>query len=326
MRRPGQPAVPVIVAAGGVQDADGRSCGRGGQQRVTRRDIEDLVDMVFDDADLIGAAAPGDRRFPGAVRQRPSRTAQVPRRGDPPGEAPASLDLGGDGLAAWGTRGRPGPGHRARKPLLEAGGQGGLPGAARAADQATAPRHHTSVTSTIRICGSAGAPVLAGRPKCAALRDCPPVPLRSLPLGSATLRTVPSLASTRSPCQRPPDTARRQRPQPDRRPLPAGVPAAGRHTAARPGSGTARTCPHSPARIHERPDPQETVRVRQRRRRRQVIYRVGFPGPLRQRPQRSRSRAGHQRPRQLDLHRQPRRDLPRPPPGARPAPRPATLA
>ena len=42
-------------------------------------------------------------------------------------------------------------------------------------------------------------------PKYAALRDCPPVPLRSLPLGSATLRTVPSLASTRSPCQRPPD-------------------------------------------------------------------------------------------------------------------------
>src|SRR5260370_7616616 len=72
------------------------------------------------------------------------------------------------------------------------------------AAHAAQPRHHTSVTSTIRICGAASAPVLGGRPKCAALREVPPAPLRSLPLGSATWRTVPSLASTRRPCHRPP--------------------------------------------------------------------------------------------------------------------------
>ncbi len=116
------------------------------------------------------------------------------------------------------------------------------------AAQATAPRVQTSTVSTIRTCGSAGVPVLAGRLKCAALRDCPPLPLRSLPLGSATLRTVPSLASTRSPCQRP---SRHGPPASGRSRIavrcPSGVPGAGRHTAATPGSGTARICPHSPA-------------------------------------------------------------------------------
>jgi len=64
--------------------------------------------------------------------------------------------------------------------------------------------------------------------------------------------------------------------------------------------------------VHQRPDPQEAARVRQRRRRGQVIARVGFPRPLRHRAQRRRSRLpGHQRPRQLYLHRQPQRDLPR---------------
>ena len=118
------------------------------------------------------------------------------------------------------------------------------------AAQATAPRVQTSVTSTILICGAAGVPVLAGRPKCAALRDCPPLPSRSLPLGSATLRTVPSLASTRSPCQRPPDHGPPGRATGRSRIAvrwPSGVPAAGRHGAATPGSGTGRTWPHSPA-------------------------------------------------------------------------------
>ena len=82
------------------------------------------------------------------------------------------------------------------------------------------------------------------------MRDCPPLPLRSLPLGSATLRTVPSLASTRSPCQRPPDHGPPGRVTGRSRIAvrwPSGVPARGRHGAAAPGSGTSWTWPHSPA-------------------------------------------------------------------------------
>ena len=118
------------------------------------------------------------------------------------------------------------------------------------AAHAAPPRVHTSVTSTIRTCGAASAPVLAGRPKCAALRDCPPVPFRSAPFGSATTRTVPSLASTRSPCQRPSRHGPPGRPAGRSRTAsasPGGVPGGGRHGAGTPGSGAALICPHSPA-------------------------------------------------------------------------------
>ena len=110
-------------------------------------------------------------------------------------------------------------------------------------------RAHTSVTSTMRTCGAAGAPVLAGRPKCAALRDCPPLPLRSVPFGSAIARTVPSLAGTRSPCQRPsrhgPPGRSSGRSRSAARSA-SGVPGAG-STGVTPGSGTGRTSPDSRA-------------------------------------------------------------------------------
>src|SRR5260221_13526310 len=96
---------------------------------MTRREIEHLVEVVLDDADLVRAAVPGDLRFPGAVRQRPSRAAQVPRRGHPPGEVLPGIDLGGDGLAA----GEPAVGPvQVTGPVggLQAPGPGGLPYAA----------------------------------------------------------------------------------------------------------------------------------------------------------------------------------------------------
>ena len=111
-------------------------------------------------------------------------------------------------------------------------------------------RAHTSVTSTMRSCGAASAPVLAGRPKCAALRDRPRSPSRSVRFGSATARTVPSLASTRSPCQRPsrhgPPAACVSGCSRTAVRSPSAVPAAG-GCGATPGSGTGRTCPHSEA-------------------------------------------------------------------------------
>ena len=107
----------------------------------------------------------------------------------------------------------------------------------------------------------------------------------------------------------------RDGPQPDCRPLAVRRP--GQRQARRRGTGQRDLldlAAQPGQQVHQRPDAQEAVRVRQRRRRRQVIPRVGFPGPLRQRAQHRRSRAGHQRPCQAHLHRQPRRDLPRPPP------------
>jgi len=65
---------------------------------------------------------------------------------------------------------------------------------------------------------------------------------------------------------------------------------------------------------------QERIRVRQRRRGRQVIAGAGLAGPLRQRPQHRRRGPRLQRPGQRHLHHQPRRDLPRPP-GRRPGQR-----
>jgi len=185
------------------------------------------------------------------------------------------------------------------------------------AAHATPARNHTSVTSTIRTCGAASAPVLAGRPKCAALRDCPPVPFRSAPFGSATTRTVPSLASTRSPCQRPSRHGPPGRPAGRSRTAsasPGGVPGGGKARRRHARQRCRADLPAQPGQQpQERPDLQEAVRVRQRRRRRQVIARVGLPVPLRQPPQRRRGGPRLHRPRQGNLHRQPRRDLPQPP-------------
>ena len=115
------------------------------------------------------------------------------------------------------------------------------------------------------------------------------------------------------PAAVPPRPAR-ERPQPDRRPLPARRPRRRQAHRRDAGQRDGADLPAQPGQQpQERLDLQEAVHVRQRRRRGQVISRVSFPGPLRQHPQRPRSRAGHQRPRQAHLHRQPWRDLPRPP-------------
>jgi hypothetical protein len=116
------------------------------------------------------------------------------------------------------------------------------------------------------------------------------------------------------PAAVPPRPARPlQRPQPDRGPVPvrrAGRRQVRRHAGQRHRPDFARQQGQQP---QERLDLQERIGVGQRRGGRQVIARVGLAGPLRQRPQHRRRGPRFQRPGQRQLHRQPRRDLPRPP-------------
>ena len=263
-RCPAQPAVTSAVLAAVVQGADGRSCGRGGQQRVARREIEDLVDVVLDDADLIGAAAPGDRRFPGAVAQRPARAAQRPRRGDPPGEVLASLDLGGDGLAA----GEPAVGQvqvAGSVGGFQVRGQGGLPGAVRpgrpgrrAARPHVGDLDHPDLRERGRARGC--------RP--AEVRGVARLPARALAVAALGVGDAPDGAVLGQhpqpvPAATGPRPARpRHRAQPDRGPVPFRRPwcrqARRRHARQRDGADL----PAQPGQqVHQRPDSQEAVRV-----------------------------------------------------------------
>src|SRR6266536_3371451 len=218
----GLPAHPARRAVTVVQDADGHARRRGGRQRVAGRQVEDLVHVVFDDADLDGAPAPGDRRLPGAVGQRPPAAAQRPRRRHPPGEVLPAGDLGGGGLAA----GEPAAGQvQVTGPAggLQVRGEGGLPGAARpgrprhaAAGPHVGDLHHPG----LRGGGGAG----AGRP--AEVRGVAGLPVPACAVGAlgagggadgAVLGQHPQPV----PAAVPPRPARPfQRPQPQRRPVP----------------------------------------------------------------------------------------------------------
>ena len=278
---PAQPGVTFAVI-GCLHDADGRPCGRGGQQRVIRREIEDLVDVVFDDADLVRAAVPGDLRLPGAVRQGPSRAAQRPRRRHPPGEVLPGIDLGGDRLAA----GEPAVGQvQVTGPVggFQVRGEGGLPGAARPGrpgHRAAGPDIDGLDHPDLRVSGRAGAGLaevrgVAGLPAAALAVAAPGV-------GDVADGAVLGQHPQPVPAAVPPRPAR-ERPQPDRRPLPARRPRRRQAHRRDAGQRDGADLPAQPGQQpQERLDLQEAVRVRQRRRRGQVISRVSFPGPLRQ--------------------------------------------
>ena len=203
-------------------------------------------------------------------------------------------DLGCDGFAA----GEPAVGYvQVTGPVggLEVRGQRGFPDVVRPGrprGAAAAPHvgdlHHPDLRGGVRAGAGRAAEVrgVAGGPAGA-------LAVAALGIGDLAGRAVLSQHPQAVPAAAGPRPARHlQGPQPDRR---ADLP-------AQPGQQP-----------RERPDQQEAAGVRQRRRGRQIISRIGLPGPLRQRPQRRRGRSRAQRPRQVNLHRQPRRDLPRPP-------------
>ena len=278
-----QPAV-VLALVPAVQDADGRAGRRAGEQRVAGREIEDLVHVVFHDADLDGAAAPGDLRFPGPVRQRPSRAAQVPRRRHPPGEVLPGGDLGGGRFAA----GEPAVG-QVQVPGAVGGfevpGEGGLPDAAGPGRPCHAgPEPHVGDLYHPDLRGR----VRAGAGRAAEVRGVAGLPAGPLPVGAlrvgdhadgAVLGQYPQPV----PAALPPRAARAPgRAQPDRERVPGRRPRRGKARRRHARQRCRADLPAQPGQQpQERPDLQEAVRVRQRRRRRQVIARVGLPVPLR---------------------------------------------
>ena len=184
------------------------------------------------------------------------------------------------------------------------------------AARATQPRAQTSVTSTMRTCGAAGAPVLAGLAEVRGVAGLPVLAFAvgALGIGDDADGAVLGQHPQPVPAAVPPRPARPlQRPQPDRGPVPvrrAGRRKHGRHAGQRHRPDLARQQGQQP---QERLDLQERIGVGQRRGGRQVIARISLPGPLRQLPQHRRRGPRFQRPGQRQLHRQPRRDLPRPP-------------
>ena len=164
----------------------------------------------------------------------------------------------------------------------------------------------------MRSCGAAGAPVLAGRPKCAALRDCPRSPCGRCPWGRrrcGRCRPWPAPAARASGRPATARPRRAPRAQPDRGPVPVRRPRC--RQVRRAGQRDGADLPAQPGQqVHHGLTCRKLSASDSDDARADHIP-GRLPGAAAPAARSVRSRAGHQRPRQAHLHRQPRRDLPR---------------